>query len=76
MCVFCLLHYIGDMAFQGAANACGARQGEYTVAEPEPTKPKMKQLKSKGRDWRSYLCCKFIQRVQIINVEILLICKI
>lgn len=52
MCIFCLIKFVGEAAVNGAAGACGMRQGEYAISDHDG------EVKPKHRDWRSVLCCK------------------
>ncbi|XP_064116971.1 uncharacterized protein LOC135222709 isoform X2 [Macrobrachium nipponense] len=54
MCILCMLQYMGEAMGKGVAGACGARQGEYEVANEEQTNHE--GLHSR-HDWRYYLCC-------------------
>ncbi|KAL7645158.1 UNVERIFIED_CONTAM: hypothetical protein RMT77_003536 [Armadillidium vulgare] len=51
MCIFCLIKFVGEAAVNGAAGACGMRQGEYAISDHDG------EVKPKHRDWRSVLCC-------------------
>lgn len=52
MCILCMIQYMGEAMGKGVVGACGARQGEYAVANEEEER----RLRSR-HDWRYYLCC-------------------